>query len=179
MHVITHLWANFGKQKIGDKRWTQHPVMMIEKCQKHLFYRWKTRGWRRPRPSPSPCVRLLKHVCAWCWDDETERETETDREDRDRERREDQREGDKTREDAFSVWWCMAVFCWWSAFSRARLEPAKQCQGRLFFDFFQCILAGWQFFKFLRNIYSMQLQFSILFLNYSLLQLQFQICRII
>ena len=46
---------------------------------------------------------------------------------------------------------------------RPRLEPAKQCQVRLFFDFFQCILAGWQFFWILRIIQTMQLQFSIFY----------------
>ena len=58
-------------------------------------------------------------------------ETETEKEDRDRERekrrrkrrdkrREEKTKEDKTRqekrEDSFSVWWCMAVFCWRSDF---------------------------------------------------------------
>ena len=49
-------------------------------------------------------------------------ETDTERE-RDIERRGDEREEDKRieerrekREDPFSVWWCMAVFCWCSDF---------------------------------------------------------------
>ena len=60
---------------------------------------------------------------------ETETETDRDREDRDREKRrrkirdktrEEKTKEDKTRQekrqDSFSLWWCMAVFCWCSDF---------------------------------------------------------------
>ena len=51
---------------------------------------------------------------------------------------------------SFSAWWCMAVLCSWSALScetrqRPIPMPAKQCQVRFIFDFFQCPLAGQQF----------------------------------
>ena len=58
-------------------------------------------------------------------DRERQRETKTDR-DRQGERRQGQREKrrrkrrdkttDEKREDSFSEWWCMAVFCWCSDF---------------------------------------------------------------
>ena len=108
---------------------------------------------------------------------ERQRQTETEKEDRDRETREDGREEkrqekrrqkeDKTRqenrEDSFSVWWCMAVFCWCSDFLvefrlRSFLLPTKQCQSTTQFRF-QCPLAGQQIFNYLRIIFSMLLQF--------------------
>ena len=64
---------------------------------------------------------------------------------RDIERRGDEREEDKrieerreTREDPFSVWWCMAVICWCSDFpvnSVCARDFAKQCQVRFILDF--------------------------------------------
>ena len=52
---------------------------------------------------------------------ETETETDRDRErttgDREREEKtEEERTRQEKREDSFSVWWCMAVFCWCSDF---------------------------------------------------------------
>ena len=32
------MWANFGKPKIGDKRWPKHPVKMLKKCRKNTCF---------------------------------------------------------------------------------------------------------------------------------------------
>ena len=85
---------------------------------------------------------------------ETDRDRERDRERRRRQRREERREKReetrKKRENSFSVWWCMAVFSFCSALScssgQTRPSLAQKGQVKLFFHFFQCILASQQFF---------------------------------
>ena len=41
-HVITHIRANFGKKKIGDKRGTQRPVKMLKNVRKTLVLPMKS-----------------------------------------------------------------------------------------------------------------------------------------
>ena len=100
-------------------------------------------------------------------DRDRQRQRERDRERRRRQRREEKREERREkreetrekREKSFSVWWCMAVFSCCSAlscsFRQTRPSPAQKGQVKLFFHFFQCILAGLQFFYYLRiNFYA-------------------------
>ena len=173
-HVITHMWANFGNQKIGDKRWTQHPVKMLEKCKKSQVLPMKhppssspvcpsntSRVYVQNVPVYAGTTRTCFNMCArgagthgdvsnvhtrflsvsqnnnsnttqhnttqhntpQQRDHNTsrrQRQTETEREEGTKEKktRQEQREERRVkREDSFSVWWCMAVLCWWSALS--------------------------------------------------------------
>ena len=142
------------------------------------------------------------------WQTERERERERERRQGQREKRrrkrrdktrEEKTKEDKTRqekrEDSFSVWWCMAVFCWCSDFlvnsvcaREFSLLNSVKCDSS-----FISFSALWQFnsffFEYLRIIYSMQLQLSIFlnlffgyavtvskFQNYSVMQIQFFFC---
>ena len=71
-HVITHMWAIHGKQKIGDKRSTQHPVKMIMNMIKTLFFSVKI-AWLTTTPSlsvyrfnTSSCVRSTRRRVYRC-----------------------------------------------------------------------------------------------------------------
>ena len=79
--------------------------------------------------------------------------TGTEREEKDRRRHE-------KREDSFSVWWCMVVFCWCSDFlarDLSLLNSVKYVPSLISFS------VPWQvnsFFYYLRIIDSLQLQFA-------------------
>ena len=78
------------------------------------------RGHTAPHTTPHHADTPKHHT-----ETETETETETKREEKTEEQRQDKRREDKRRQDktrqekranSFSVWWCMAVFCWCSDF---------------------------------------------------------------
>ena len=125
-----------------------------------------------------------------------QRQTETDR---DRERRQGQREkrrrkrrdktreektkedktGQEKREDSFSVWWCMAVFCWCSDFlvnpicarDLCLLNSVKYDSSLISFS------APWQVISFL--ISTNYLFYAVKVFSLFVMQIQFQFFRII
>ena len=136
-------------------------------------------------PQPTTTTRPPHHT-----------ETDTERE-RDIERRGDGREEDKRveerrekREDPFSVWWCMDVFCWCSDFPvnsvcardfsllnsvkyNSFLDFSAPWPVNSFFNICEFILlCSYSFHFFLNFFLLMQLQFQI-FPNYLFMQLQF------
>ena len=59
------IWAIHGKQKIVDKRWTQHPFKMLKKCQKSHVLPMKNVSVCRFQTSPcvpAPRPHVVTHV---------------------------------------------------------------------------------------------------------------------
>ena len=75
-----------------------------------------------------------------------QRKRETEREDREDKTTEERRETIHFQCGGAWPFFVDGVLFLINPVSHARLVLAKQCQVRLFFDFFQCILTGQQFF---------------------------------
>ena len=112
----------------------------------------------------------------------TETETDTDRqrekEDRDRERREDGsgETRQEKREDSFSMWWCMSVFCWCSDFLVNSVCPRdlSLLNSVKYESYLISYSALWQFnFFYSLNFFWLRSYSFKIFQNYLVMQLQF------